>query len=920
MNKTSQLQRLAFILAMAILMLSHTVTAQGLKASGKKIVDQNGNEVILRGMGLGGWMLQEPYMMDMSGFAVAQWDIKDKIKALIGFANTDEFYNAWHKNHCTRADIDSMAAWGFNSVRLPMHYNLYTLPVEDEPIVGTNTWLEKGFVMTDSLINWCKANHMYVILDLHAAPGGQGKDKAISDYNPLKSSLWESEANRQKTIALWRKLAQRYANEPWVGGYDLINEPNWSFTTGGNVNGCSENTNAPLRQLYVNITNAIREVDTKHMIIVEGNCWGNNYNGFFPVWDNNMALSFHKYWSNNDQGSISGIINLRNQYNIPIWMGESGENSNVWFRDAIQLVENNGIGWAWWPEKKIGSVVNPFTIVKTSDYQTLLNYWNNGGAAPTVAFAYPALMQQAENAKIQHCIYRKDVIDAMFRQIADSTTLPYTTHVIPGNIPAPEYDLGRYGKAYSDADIANYNGSTGVYTAWNTGWIFRNDGVDIETSLDSNPGSNGYNVGWTSDNEWLQYTANVDSTAAYTVNFRFASSGAASKIRLQVNDGDVTGSISLPSTGGYQTWAFNTINDVILYKGQQKIKVFFDKAGSNFSFLNFSLSKKTEEVLCKPVSAETYKQTELVYLNCNKVLLNSSVSANGFTCTINGDLVAIASLTLNPANPYQIILSFNQQLFDIDDIKLNYSGTQVKATDGTLLQTFANLQVKNNRPVNATIAGKIEAEAFTVNQGLVLETTSDIGGGQNVGYTNAGDYLDYNVRVLKTSKYWMEVRVASLGPAGRIEVQQINTAGNILNSMFLDIPVTGGWQVWKSVGAAIDLTAGVCTLRVKIVKPEFNMNWYKFTETSLSTPDNANSVFTVFPNPASDAVSVLIPGSAGQKKTICIRSSNGMIVRKVEVAETEISKKIATGNLSKGLYIIELEYSGAIFRTKLIIE
>jgi len=447
LKKRTLTQSFKLLLVFTILLMNHSVSAQGLKASGKKIVDENGNEVILRGMGLGGWMLQEPYMMEMTGFAGTQWQIKAKIESLIGTINTKAFYDAWHANHCTRTDIDSMASWGFNSVRLPMHYNLYTLPIEEEPIPGQNTWLDKGFAMTDSLINWCKANKMYVILDLHAAPGGQGKDYAISDGNSAKPSLWESDANKNKTIALWRKLAERYANEPWVGAYDLINEPNWSFTTGGNQNGCSENSNAPLKQLYIDITRAIREVDTKHLIIIEGNCWGNNYNGIVPTWDNNIALSFHKYWSYNDQGSIAGIINLRNQYNKPIWLGESGENSNVWFADAIRLAEANGIGWAWWPLKKINSVVNPLTIVQTANLQTLLNYWNKRRKAPSSDYAFNALMQMAENAKIKNCIYRKDVIDAMFRQVSDSTTIPFSSHAVPGVIFASDYDLGRIDKA-----------------------------------------------------------------------------------------------------------------------------------------------------------------------------------------------------------------------------------------------------------------------------------------------------------------------------------------------------------------------------------------------------------------------------------------------------------------------------------------
>ncbi len=915
--RTRNLHFLFFILAVVI---NLNTSAQGLKTSGKKIVDANGNEVILRGMGLGGWMLQEPYMMEMSGFAAAQWDMKAKIKALIGEANTESFYNAWHANHCTKTDIDSMAAWGFNSIRLPMHYNLYTLPIEDEPVAGENTWLEKGFVMTDSLISWCKANQMYVILDLHAAPGGQGKDQAISDYNPSKPSLWESNANKQKTIALWRKLAERYANEPWVGGYDLINEPNWSFTAGGNQNGCSENSNAPLKQLYKDITTAIRQVDTEHLIIIEGNCWGNNYNGLFPLWDNNTVLSFHKYWSVNDQNSISWMINFRNQYNVPIWLGESGENSNVWFTDAISLVEKNGIGWAWWPLKKIGSVTNPYTIVKTANYQTLLDYWNNGGTAPTSGFAFFTLMQMAENAKIQNCIYRKDVTDAMFRQVNDSTTIPFANHVIPGTIAAPEFDLGRFGKAYSDAEVANYHVSSGTYTAWNNGWSFRNDGVDIESSNDSDPGSNGFNVGWTSDNEWLQYTADIDSSAVYTVKFRYAVLGATSKIRLQVNDADVTGTISLPTTGGYQTWNTFTINDVVLYNGIQRIKVIFDKGGANFSSIGFFLNKKIEDILLNPVSAETYKQTEKIYLTCNKILVDSTVKSDGFSITVNGNTVAINSVTPDTDNQSRIIFTLAQPIFDIDVIRMNYADGLVKATDGSALQNFSNLIVKNNLPIYLTIPGKIEAEAFSVNNGLQLENTTDAGGGQNVGFTNTGDYLEYKVRVLKASKYFMEVRVASAGTAGRIEVQQLNSMGAVLNSVILSIPVTGGWQTWKTIGTSIDLNEGVCTLRVKILQPEFNMNWYRFSETSQGIGDEQENVFSVFPNPANENVTILIPESSGKKKSMRMLSANGKVVKITDIPDLSTETRVFVGDLPAGLYIVELEMAGRLFRNKLIIQ
>lgn len=75
-------------------------------------------------MGLGGWLVQEGYMLQTSAFANAQWQIRAKISALIGETNTETFYQTYRNNYVRKIDIDSLASWGFNSLRLPMHYNL----------------------------------------------------------------------------------------------------------------------------------------------------------------------------------------------------------------------------------------------------------------------------------------------------------------------------------------------------------------------------------------------------------------------------------------------------------------------------------------------------------------------------------------------------------------------------------------------------------------------------------------------------------------------------------------------------------------------------------------------------------------------------------------------------------------------------
>lgn len=560
--------------------------AQGfLRADGKKIVNEKGENVLLRGFGLGGWMLQEGYMLKINKEG-QQYRIRERLEELMGEKQTREFYDLWLANHTRKIDIDSMKAWGFNSVRLPMHYNLYTLPVEKEPVSGQNTWLEKGFAMTDSLLAWCKANHMYLILDLHAAPGGQGNDLNISDRDPSKPSLWDSEANQQKTIALWRKLAERYVNEPWIGGYDLINEPNWGFDDPVNdKNGTKEKNNAPLKKLMVDITKAIREVDKKHIIIIEGNGWGNNYSGILPQWDNNMVLSFHKYWSYNDQASAAHMIKARDQYNIPVWVGETGENSNVWFTEAIRLFEKNNIGWAWWPLKKIGSN-NPMEIKSNLNYDSLVGYLNGGGNKPKESNVYSGLMELAVYTRLENTIIHRDVIDAMMRQPFSAETKPFKKHIVLNGtaINAVDYDLGRNGVAYFDKDTADYHVSNGKHTGGNKGRMYRNDGVDILKDPNVYDAYYVYNI---ESGEWLNYTFEVKKKGKYTIRLKVAADNEKGRISILSNDKLVSKEISVPNTGNLTDFQFIEVKDIPLNAGKQTIKIFADMGAFNFSQLQF---------------------------------------------------------------------------------------------------------------------------------------------------------------------------------------------------------------------------------------------------------------------------------------------------------------------------------------------
>ena len=271
-------------------------------------------------------------------------------------------------------------------------------------------------------------------------------------------------------------------------------------------------------------------------------------------------------------------------------------------------------------------------------------------------------------------------------------------------------------------------------------------------------------------------------------------------------------------------------------------------------------------------------------------------------------------------NSFQVVFNIEQQIVDGDTIKLSYSGGRVMATDGTMLEKFSNLVVKNNLPLNLRVPGKIEAEAFSLNQGLSLEACTDIGGGEDVGFTDPGDYLDYQIKVAKTAKYNMEIRVASLNTTGIIQAQQLNDQGMVLNFSTIYLPVTGGWQTWKSIVAEMSLTEGIGRLRIKILKKEFNLNWYKFSEKGVGTIELKPGELVVYPNPVNDELTIEIPNSIGQDKTLIFRNLNGVVVKTMEFTGSDGPRQVYVGDIPKGFYFLEVDISGIIHRTKLIVQ
>jgi hypothetical protein len=905
------LKFLAFILALNV--SSQTL----LHTNGKAIVDANGDSVILKTMNLGGWMLIEPYQIQSAGFASAQWELEEKIEQLVGTAEKDIFLENWYANHARKIDIDSLAAWGFNAIRLPMHYNLFTLSIQEEPILGQNTWLTKGFEMTDSLVSWCKQNNMYVVLDLHAAPGGQGGNTGISDYNPSYPSLWEDINNRHKTMSLWKKIAEHYVNEPAIAGYDFLNETNWNL-------GSNE-----LRNFYTQLTDSVRAVDTNHIIFIEGNWYANDFSGLTPPWDNNMVYSPHKYWSKNYQADIQWALDIRDNWNVPVWFGESGENSNTWFRNAIRLFEDHDLGWAWWPMKKLESISCPMSITKTVDFENLLNYWSSGNNPPSANNAINTLFQLTEDLKLENCTYQKDVIDAMFRQVNSNETKPFdSTQSIPGRIFATDFDMGVLGAAYHDNVYSDYHVTTGSYTAWNEGWSYRNDGADISACNDVYFFHNGYQVGWFEEGEFMQYEVDVDSTAVYDINFRYSAFNDVSKIYFTVNDTAFTESTPLSNTNNWSFWNTATISNVILDAGIKKIRLYSDGGEINLNSFEFVKVGEVSSIDADFISAKTLDDYTIELLlskpldfnTFNVGLLNNPNQA--FEVHIdNTNNILINGIQYDPNFPRVIQLQLNSAIQgwstttgSATKIDVSYSGNQIDALDGTSLAMFSYKPVSNILSCTYNcIPGKIEAENYFFESGISVEGCSDVDGGYNIGYLNTGDYVDYYINAKYSGSFQVSYRNAADGHNGSLEMQLIDSLGNAITLNTANFTSTGGWQNWQTTNTSevFWLNKGIHHIRVLITLQEYNLNWFQFDVVASNEKILIENDISVVPNPASDFINIILP----DERVIGNLEILDLFGR---VVFNSKSNTLNVSSLPNGIYILNIEAEGDTFQKKFI--
>jgi len=365
-----------------------------------RLVDGRNEPLLLRGVALGNWLLPEGYMWKFQPPGPqSPRQIEALVADLVGPGRAARFWRGFRDRFITADDIARIAAEGMNHVRLPINSRV-VMDEDGALILG-------GLELIDRTIGWCRNHGLWVVLDLHGAPGGQTGTN-IDDSPNGKPELFSNRSYQDQTVALWAALARRYRDEPVVAAYDLLNEPLPEASRSLYSN--------ELVALYRRLTAAIREVDPHHLIVYEGTHWATDWSIFTEVWDANSMLGFHKYWSPPDRPSIRSYLDTGLELGLPIYMGEGGENTLGWLQTAFQLYEDHDISWNFWPWKKIDTRTSPCSVDPPHGWAEIVAYAAGQAPKPNGADAWQTLSSLLDAMRLSHCTYRPEVISAVLRR------------------------------------------------------------------------------------------------------------------------------------------------------------------------------------------------------------------------------------------------------------------------------------------------------------------------------------------------------------------------------------------------------------------------------------------------------------------------------------------------------------------------
>ncbi|HAB61929.1 MAG TPA: hypothetical protein DCE48_14760, partial [Lachnospiraceae bacterium] len=339
-----------------------------------------GEEVVLRGLNLGGWLVQESWMCPVSG-EDRKWANLDTLNVLeerFTENEVQEILDTYQDHWITETDIKNISELGCNVLRIPFWYRNF-MKSEDGTWIHGNLDKNPGFKRLDWVINMAERYGMYVILDMHGCPGGQSMDHCCGTLE--ENRLYTDIVCQESMKKLWVAIANRYKENSTVAAYDIMNEPqnNSGYEGKNSYDPWEQKSWEMTNQIYDSMIEAIRETGDNHIITVEG-IWrvSNLPNPNEKGWTN-MMYQTHLY--DDDQGFkkwVEDMAYTMDKYGVAGYIGEF-QNLN-----GIPMCDEHNISWTTWTYKGTNNDVGTFFCyfanmarvdVKTDSLETIKVKW-----------------------------------------------------------------------------------------------------------------------------------------------------------------------------------------------------------------------------------------------------------------------------------------------------------------------------------------------------------------------------------------------------------------------------------------------------------------------------------------------------------------------------------------------------------------
>ncbi len=347
-----------------------------LQTEGNQFTTRAGGQVKLHGIGLGGWLNLENYIL---GFPGTEALVRSALGDVLGESVADHFFERFTDVFFTDADAAAMARIGFNVVRIPIHYRR----LEDD--AAPFELKESGFAALDRAIDSCARLGLYTLIDLHVLPGSQN-GFWHSDNATHRAGFWGHPHFEERVLNIWRAIAARYRSNPWVAGYEPLQEP-------------GDPTGRHIARFFPKLLDAIRDIDADHILFLKGNEFGSEWAFYTEPRPNTAFIAFdfavpgtvvggpypgesagvHYDRSVLEQRFLQ-ITEQARSTDTPIWIVEFGpiytddeafnENRYRVLRDQLDIYVEHDANWSLWNWKDVG-VHGVMELAADSPYRRL---------------------------------------------------------------------------------------------------------------------------------------------------------------------------------------------------------------------------------------------------------------------------------------------------------------------------------------------------------------------------------------------------------------------------------------------------------------------------------------------------------------------------------------------------------------------